>query len=140
MPLELLHTNHSDYLEVHIQGTRRSGHELEEATAIWAQVFHLSEKYQQNNIMAHVRARGRFPVTARVDFAFGFKKTGCTLNHRIAALAYSNEFFINATLVERYVREEGYNARLFKSREKARRWLLQEKKKFSLMDLFDSFK
>ena len=140
MPLELLHTNHSDYLEVHIQGTRTPGHELEETTAIWARIFHLSEKYQQNNIMAHVRAKGRFPVTARVDFAFGFKKTGCTPNHRIAAVAYSSELFNNATIVEKYVREEGYSARLFKSREKARRWLLREKKKFSLLDLFDSFK
>lgn len=140
MPLELVHTIHSDYLEVQIQGERTIGNELEEAIRIWSQIFGLTERYFQNNILAHVRVKRRFPVRAQIDFSFRLTEIGCTPDHRIAVVAYSSEIFKNASIIEKYLLNEGYSTRIFKSKEKARRWLLRKKKKPSFLNIFDSFK
>lgn len=140
MPLDLSHTIHSNYLEAQIQGSRTPNSELEETAQVWSDIFKLSEKYDQHKILAHVRVKGRFPVNAQIEFSFLLKEIGCTVEHRIAAVAYSNEIFKNATLIEKYMKGEGYMVGLFKSKERAKRWLLHEKKKSSFLDLFDSFK
>lgn len=140
MPLELAHTVHPDYLEVHVQGARMHGREFEESLSIWSDVFSLSKNENRRNILAHNKARGRFPVKAQINLSFKIKEIGCTLGHRIAVISYNTEVYKNGQLIVRFMQGKGYSIQLFKSKEKARSWLLREKKRRTLMDIFDSLK
>lgn len=140
MPLELSHTVQPLYLDIHIQGDRTPGREFEETAELWSDIFSISRSEGLNNILAQVRVRRRFPVNAQINISFKLKEIGCTFDHRIAIVAFNREVYNNASLVIRYMQGEGYNIRLFKSKERAKRWLLRQKQRRNLMDLFDSFK
>lgn len=140
MPLELSHSIHPEYLEVHVNGERSRGTELEEAIALWSKVFSISNEENRLNIIAYNRARGKFPVKAQINLAFKIQEMGCTLGHKIAVISYNRELFKNAQLIIRFMQGKGYTIQLFKNKEKARKWLLQQKKKTSFLDIFDSFK
>ena len=140
MPLELLHTIHPLYLDVQIHGDRTPGKEFEETAELWSHIFSISRTEGLNNILAQVRVRRRFPVNAQINISFKLQEIGCSLDHRIAIIAFNREVHKNAQLIVRYMQGEGFTIRLFKSKEKAKRWLLHQKKKRSLGDLFDSFK
>jgi len=140
MPLELVHNTHPNFLEVHLHGKRKHGHELEEAIALWSTVFAISNQQNRLNILAHNRARGRFSVKAQINLAFKIQEMGCTLAHRIAVISYNSEVFKNGQLIVRFMQGKGYTIQLFKNKDKAKRWLLQNKEKVSLRNLLDSFK
>lgn len=140
MPLELAHTVHPEFLEVHVQGERLHGRELEESLSIWSDIFSISKNENRRNILAHNKARGRFPVKAQINLSFKIKEIGCTLGHRIAVISYNSEVYRNAQLIVRFMQGKGYSVQLYKNKEKARSWLLREKKKKSLKNIFDSLK
>jgi len=140
MPLELSHSIHPEYLEVHVSGERSHGIELEESFGVWSQVFSVSLQQHRLNILAHNRARGRFPVKAQIDLSFKIQEMGCTLDHRVAVISYNKEVTKDAQIIIRFMSSKGYTVQFFTSRDKAIRWLLREKKKPSILDIFDSFK
>jgi hypothetical protein len=139
MPLELVHTLHSYYLEVEIQGNRTPGNEFEETAAIWAKIFQISKAENRLSILAHVHLKDRLPVNAQINISLKLEEIGCTPFHRIGVIAYNKEVYKRGELIERYVAEEGFVVQLFKNKDKARRWLLHEKKKSRILDLLDSF-
>ena len=139
MPLELLHTIHPRYLEAQILGERTFGAELEETTEVWKNIFKLCILEDRKKVLVHSRTKGRFPLNAQINLSLRLNEIGCTREHRIAAIAYSSELYKNAQLIEKYMQSLGFAVRVFKGKEKARSWLLQEKKKFSIRDLLDSF-
>ena len=140
MPLDLSHKIHPEHLEVHVSGERSRGTELAEAIALWSKVFSISNRENKLNILANNRTRGRFPVKAQIDLAFKIQEMGCTFGHKIALIAYSNEFLKNAQLIVRFMKGKGYTVQLFTNKDKAKRWLLRKKNKARFLDLFDSFK
>ena len=140
MPLELKHTLHPNFLEITIRGERFPGQELEETIEIWSEIFKVSRLKNRFNILAHIRSQGRFPVKAQINLSFKIKEIGCTPEHRIAVISYSNEISKNIQLIIRFMNGKGYTIQLFKNKDKARRWLLKEKRKNFLKDLFDSIK
>ncbi|MDH3698683.1 MAG: hypothetical protein OER83_04420 [Flavobacteriaceae bacterium] len=139
MSLELLHTLHSYYLEVKIRGDRTPGNEFEETAAIWAKIFQISKAENRSNILAHVRVKNRLPINAQINISFKLKEIGCTQSHRIGVIVYNKEVYKSAALVERYMQQEGFAVHLFRHKDKARRWLLHEKKKSRISNLLDSF-
>ena len=139
MPVELSHINHPEYLEIFLDGNRIPGNELEETTAYWKRIFEISQKLGQRRILVLARIKGRFPVIAQVEISFRIKEIGCTHEHRIAAVAYSEETFIKAYLIEKLMLNWGYKTRLFRNKEKAKSWLLQRKQKSVLQKILGSF-
>ncbi|MBT8235919.1 MAG: STAS/SEC14 domain-containing protein [Bacteroidia bacterium] len=139
MPLELSYIIQPYFLEVEIQGGRTTGREFEEMATIWGQVFQISKKESRYNILAHVRVKERLPVNTQINISFKVKEIGCTHSHRIAVFVNNKEVLKSAELIERYMHEEGYSVQLFNNKDRARRWLLREKKRSRILDLLDSF-
>ena len=140
MSLRFSHTIYTEYFEVVIEGSRTPGKEWEESASLWKQVFAISKNEDIKNILTLARIKGRFPLNAHINFALQLKDIGCTLLHRIAYVPTDRQIQKNPPLIFKYMHSAGYDIKIFKSREKAKRWLLQEKRKVSLLDLFDSFK
>ena len=140
MPLELTYTIHPDYLEVHVHGERQNGHELEEAIALWAEVFSISNQQDSLKILAHNHVRGRFPVKAQIDLSFKIHEMGCTIDHRIAVIPHNRQVSKNAQLIVRFMQSKGFTIQFFRSKEKAKKWLLQPDKTPSFQGSFDFFK
>lgn len=139
MPVKLTHTVHHEYLEIFLDGKRTPGNELEETTAYWSRIFELSEISGHNRILVHARMKGRFPVMAQVEISFRVKDMGCTHAHRIAAIAYSQETFDKAYLIEKLMLNWGYRTRLFRNKDRAKNWLLQKQQKSVLQKIFGAF-
>ncbi len=139
MPLELSHRIHPEYLEVEVNGQRTLGMEFEESISLWSNVFSISKKQDMQNILAHNRAQGKFPVKAQINLSFKIQEIGCTPAHRIAVIAYNGEVTKNSQLIVRFMQSKNYTIQFFKNKEKAKRWLLREKKRSKILDLLDSF-
>jgi|GEM_PF-2077283 len=140
MSLEFVHTLHSDYLEIQIKGVRTRGKEWEEAASMWKHIFEFSDKYGLKKILVNARHQGKFPINAHINFALQLKEIGCTLAHRIAYATSDRQIQKNPPLIFGYMQGAGYDIQIFKRKEEGKRWLLGEKKRFPLIDLFDSFK
>lgn len=139
MPIQLSHTIHPEYLEVFLDGNRTPGNELEETAICWSHIFVISETCGQDRILVHARMKGRLPIKAQVEIAFRIKEIGCTPAHRIAAIAYSQETFDKAHLIEKWMLNWGYNARLFRNKDSAESWLLQKEQKSTFQKIFGFF-
>lgn len=140
MPVELSHINHPEYLEINLVGNRTPGYELEETTSYWKKIFEISQRLGHDCILVHARMKGRFPIMAQVEISFRIKDIGCTHEHRIAAVAYSEETYIKAYLIEKLMLNWGYRTRLFRNKDKAKNWLLQRQQKTAFQKIFESFR
>ena len=125
MSLYVSHTVFQKYLDVVIKGERTLGDELHEMIAIWQEIFDLSRRYGLNYIMSRDKTKGRFPLNAQINFALRMEEMGCTKDHRIACLAYSNQSFDDQQLIVKYVRAQGFHSQLFNKEVEALEWLLQ---------------
>ncbi len=139
MSLEFVHTLHSDYIEVQIYGVRTRGKEWEESASMFKHIFEISTRYGLKKILVQARHRGNFPINAHINFALQLKEIGCTLAHRIAYVTRDRQIQKNPPLIFGYMQSAGYEIQIFKRKEEGKRWLLQEKKKFSIRGLLDSF-
>ncbi|MDH3698685.1 MAG: hypothetical protein OEQ81_08465 [Flavobacteriaceae bacterium] len=126
MPLEVKHTNHKDYLDVVIMGTRSPQLEYEESSIIWRKIFELCAKYQQDKLLVQSNIKGRMPLRSRINYAFTMEEMGLQEHYKIAGVALNSQVDHDMKIVEQFANNIGYHVKVFVNEADALIWLLTD--------------
>ena len=126
MPIQLEHKVFDNYLKVDITGIRTPGSEGQEMIEIWSRIAKLCEKSNCSKILAIMKIFGRLPIESAYKIGKATDDYVWNRSYKLAVVAPEEALFMNIQLSETIWVNMGYEAKLFSSIGKARKWLLSE--------------
>ena len=126
MPVVLDYILNKDYLKVEISGVRKPGHEEKEMIDIWIRVADLCAQFNQWKVLAIMKIRGRLPIDSAYKIAKASDDYVWNRSYKLAVVAPEDKLFMNIKLSETLWVNMGFEAKLFSSGWRAKKWLLSQ--------------
>ena len=127
MPIVLSHKLFKNYLKVEITGVRTPGSEELEMIEIWTRVAQLCSQFKQWKVLAIMKIYGRLPIDSAYKIAKATDDYVWSRGYKLAVVAPEETLFMNIKLSETLWVNMGYEAKLFSSAWRAKKWLLSQK-------------
>ena len=124
MPIVLNHKLCKNYLRVEITGVRKPGAEEKEMIDIWKRVAGLCTQFNQWKVLAIMKIHGRLPIDSAYKIAKASDDYVWNRSYKLAVVAPEDKLFINIKLSETLWVNMGFEAKLFASAWRAKKWLL----------------
>ena len=127
MPIVFNHKIFKNYLKVEITGVRTPGSEEIEMIEIWTKVSQLCNHLKQWKVLAIMKIHGRLPIDSAYKIAKATDDYVWSRSYKLAVVAPEDTLFMNIKLSETLWVNMGYEAKLFSSNWRAKKWLLSKK-------------
>jgi hypothetical protein len=125
MSIELKLKAKENYLEAEFIGSRDADNELEESIQIWSKIPLACEEHSLDKILAISRLNRRLKLDNTFVFAEQFNAIGWKPHYKLAGVAFDEELFRDYQLLATFIRNFGYECKMFNTIKDAKNWLMK---------------
>ena len=114
-----------DYIKVEISGEYTPGAELEDSVDVWGKIFRSCQGKNLKRILAIWKVPGYLPTMAAYNLAEAAEELGFDKKLKLAVVHLTEERYQDGIIAETFAVEHGFNVKIFKDKEKAKKWLIE---------------